>query len=836
MWVDATDMVTIEESFRDIATIIFGPGERKAAVQEVRRLLQQTDDEWLLVFDNAPASDLSEYLPDGDRGNVLYTTRHQNLEPRLPPGCFATVGNMGVQEAVRLMLLSARLPEDETSGKLARAIVTELGFLPLAIDQAGAYVQNERCPLDQYLGVFRSQREALLRSPRVRGGDRRRHIAVYACFNISYDAIRKCAERKGDMLRVKDAKLALKILRLICFYHNEGILENIFELGAWGRHVNKRHVHFPLRAGDVDLEEFVSTVDAPIGPETPVGRKWLGENWAMGMALLHSYSLIQFDYSVGYSNMHILIHDWARYRMDEEERRAWGLAARCLLMDSLSRGSEKEEIVNRRNALPHLQALLQHANIEHSDPVLESEFQSRMARIHQQAHALRAAETDLTRALELRKDVYGLLDRRTFAIMSKLASLYIDQGRYAQAADIALEVIDRRRLLHQESHWQSTQGRTSDVQRSEEPLDDIDVRLDTVTLLRALAHLDSMAGVEELIDSMVNWSMRRHEPHSKEAQTYQRKLNQARAGFNSKTHEDIQRRALEAAKQELEDRIAELGPDDPATIRARKILGWCRASSSIGLETDEDAKQEYVSRAVREDHEQELENARQEFHDKRAELGSDNPETVRAAERLGGLLDGDEAVGLLFDVHQWKQQAYGCNSMEAVDVRRKIAEALIRDRRPYEADLLLEQAILMNETILGKLHPETLDAYQLKAEGDVWKGDYKGAITAMRICLEGRQRALGPDHPHTRMSQVLLANYLKFEEVYPEWMKVAINNEAVERSKMLLGAFAPQWMKDWTPGMFSQFGESHSPFHLSPSSLDDQGNASLIRPWYHLEI
>lgn len=777
MWVDATDTVTIEESFRDIATNIFGPGEKKAAVQEVRRWLQQTDDEWLLVFDNAPASDLSQYLPDGDRGNVLYTTRHQNLQPRLPPGCTAPVEEMHGDEAVRLMLLSAQIPEDKMSRKLARAIVEELGFLPLAIDQAGAYVHMAPCPLDQYLGVFRRQKEALLRSPKFRGGDENRHIAVYACFNISYDAIKKCAERRGDMARVKDAELALKILRLICFYHNEGVLQNVFANAAQNRHVWDRHKHFPLRAGDVELEEFVSTVDAPIGPETPEGRKWLGENWAMGMALLHSYSLIQFDYSVGYSNMHILVHDWARNRMDETERREWGLAARCLLMDSLTSTSRYADVAHRRDAVPHLQVLLQHADIQHDDLALESEYQAKMARVYRQVNDLQAAETALQRTLKLRKEAYGLLDRSTFTAMSQLASLYLDQGQYAQAADTALEVIDRRRLLHQESHWEATQEGVSHDQRSEEILDDDSARKDALVLLRALIRLDARAGAENMLVDMIDWSERRHGSRSKETRIYQRLLTRLRAEIDSEIDADIRRQKIEDARQELEDTTAEQGPDHAATIIAKRKLGRLLANQDAC----------------------------------------------------------PVAFQLLGDVWEWNQHAYGLDSVQSVDAGYIVAKLLLKQCRPYEADVVFESAVRTYEETLGKLHPKTLNAYQDMSLCHLMKADYRAAITAMGICAEGREAVLGPDHRLTRVSQACLANLLKSEKVLPPWIRAGMNNKAVKTSKTILGPAAPQWMKDWTPGMFSRFGDSHSPLHSAPSFVG-QRNASLIQKCCHLSI
>jgi hypothetical protein len=47
----------------------------------------------------------------------------------------------------------------------AKAIVQKLGCLPLAIEQAGAYISDVQIPLSEYLPLFEKHRRELLKRP-----------------------------------------------------------------------------------------------------------------------------------------------------------------------------------------------------------------------------------------------------------------------------------------------------------------------------------------------------------------------------------------------------------------------------------------------------------------------------------------------------------------------------------------------------------------------------------------------------------------------------------------------------------------------------------------------
>jgi hypothetical protein len=110
--------------------------------------------DWLLVYDNAVDPDtLAALLPPRGSGRVLVTCRARL--PRLPT---VDVGVFDRADAVAL--LHHHLPElpAADAGRLAAA----LADLPLAVDQAGAYLAETPLGVDAYLHLLADQPELVL--------------------------------------------------------------------------------------------------------------------------------------------------------------------------------------------------------------------------------------------------------------------------------------------------------------------------------------------------------------------------------------------------------------------------------------------------------------------------------------------------------------------------------------------------------------------------------------------------------------------------------------------------------------------------------------------------
>src|SRR5882762_6591705 len=192
-WVDATTAATIELSLRDIAT---GTDARASGIEHsaksVVHWLSGIENDWLIVFDNANTDHVSvaEYIPQGNRGNILFTSRNQGLARYVSDEACLEVEDMEEEDAIALLLKSSS--NGDASVRLreeARCIVKELCYLPLAIDQAGAAITSGLCDMGDYLVMYFEHRQALLADPTFQGASNYGR-AVYGTWDLSFTAIK----------------------------------------------------------------------------------------------------------------------------------------------------------------------------------------------------------------------------------------------------------------------------------------------------------------------------------------------------------------------------------------------------------------------------------------------------------------------------------------------------------------------------------------------------------------------------------------------------------------------------------------------------------------------
>ena len=101
---------------------------------------------------------------------------------------------------------------------IALSISQELGGLPLALDQAGAYIEETQCSLADYLQFYRTQRADLLKA---RGGLVLDHPEpVATTWSLSFAQVEKRSAAAADLLRV------------CAFLHPDAIPEEIITEGA----------------------------------------------------------------------------------------------------------------------------------------------------------------------------------------------------------------------------------------------------------------------------------------------------------------------------------------------------------------------------------------------------------------------------------------------------------------------------------------------------------------------------------------------------------------------------------------------------------------------------
>jgi tetratricopeptide (TPR) repeat protein len=112
----------------------------------VHRALR-TQGRWLLIFDNAEnPQEIGRLLPGG-AGHVLITTRHSGFRAL---GEVLELDTLSRNDAITLLRRGAPVLTDTEAGDLA----AQLGDLPLALDQAGAYLDQTGMPPEEYLRLL----------------------------------------------------------------------------------------------------------------------------------------------------------------------------------------------------------------------------------------------------------------------------------------------------------------------------------------------------------------------------------------------------------------------------------------------------------------------------------------------------------------------------------------------------------------------------------------------------------------------------------------------------------------------------------------------------------
>ncbi len=254
LWVNATEPVTLTEGFVQIARVLQLPikeeQDQNLVVEAVKQWLANHGG-WLLILDNADDLNLaSEFLPPVGKGHILLTTRDAAT------GSLANfeVDKMEKRESMELLLrrakiLTAHAPlsqASEADQTTASTIVEEMDGLPLAIDQAGAYIEETHCSLSAYLKAYQKRRNELLRQ---RGRVNKDHPedhpgSVATTWSLNFEQVEQ------------QRPIAADLLRFLAFLAPEAIPEELIVNGAaeLGEQLE------PIAADETLLDEAIGTL------------------------------------------------------------------------------------------------------------------------------------------------------------------------------------------------------------------------------------------------------------------------------------------------------------------------------------------------------------------------------------------------------------------------------------------------------------------------------------------------------------------------------------------------------------------------------------------------
>ena len=160
-------------------------------VATVHGVLAASSAGWLLVFDNAPdRASVQAFLPPAGRGRVLVTSR----DPFWPTGQVLDVSVLDRQVAADF--LGNRTGDADQ--RAALELAGELGGLPLALEQAAAYIQVTGDTLASYLTSFQRHRPGMLARGEATGYD----STVAATWSLAFGELEQSAPQAAGLLRL----------------------------------------------------------------------------------------------------------------------------------------------------------------------------------------------------------------------------------------------------------------------------------------------------------------------------------------------------------------------------------------------------------------------------------------------------------------------------------------------------------------------------------------------------------------------------------------------------------------------------------------------------------
>src|ERR1700722_18346302 len=304
-------------------------------------------------------------------------------------------------------------------------IEQELGYLALAVVQAGAYISRFDCDLRRYLEMYRERRGTLLEEYRMQVqkiDDYER--TVYTTWLMSFERL---------------SAQAATFFKICAFLHHDGISEAIFQNAAR----NLANYVPRLPATNQELDSLNAAKDFMNWFRTTEGL-WDTQKFLDVIIEIRSYSLIDFDPENCVYSIHPLVHACTLTIIADG-----ALIRTCtqyILSMSCSLGSDSEDYALRRTLLPHIDATLQGGTNAVPDVA------ARLQCVYVDGGMWKEAEKLHVLVMETRKRVLGEEHPHTLLSMGNLASTYRNQGRWKEAEVLEVSVMETRKRVLGEEH------------------------------------------------------------------------------------------------------------------------------------------------------------------------------------------------------------------------------------------------------------------------------------------------------------------------------------------------------------------------------------------------
>ncbi|RDW63506.1 hypothetical protein BP6252_11051 [Coleophoma cylindrospora] len=502
-WIHASSLDSFEQAYREIAKSMSIPGSEDPqddTLATVRDWLSRSENgPWLLILDNADGLELffesnssareekgpyiSSFLPRGSQGSIIITTRDSRIGHRLtdleepimvPP--------LNPPEAEQL--LRCKIPSgDRLVTQEMQSLLEILGFIPLAITQAAAFIQENGIAVRQYINELQQSDSDLQDYLEEHIPDPRRYPesenSVIRTWKLSFDQIARQNTRAANLL-----SLMVQLDRQAI---PKALLKN----------ENERSIEFTKAVGTLQAYSLIKTERD--GSTFEVHRlvqlstqRWLRIQKREAEWQEKALALVENKFLDGYYGT------W-------QECEALLLHAKSVMrytyvpLEVLLRQANLGERVSRyersqgRFEAAYLQGKsvvqIRKSNLGEKHPSTLTSM-SNLALVLDSQGKYTEAETMNSQTLELSEEVLGKKHPETLTTMSNLALVLNKQGKYTEAETMNRQTLElKEEVLALESQGKYTQAETmhrQTLELSQEVLGKM--HPDTLTSIYCLAY------------------------------------------------------------------------------------------------------------------------------------------------------------------------------------------------------------------------------------------------------------------------------------------------------------------------------------------------------------
>ncbi|SLM37180.1 Tetratricopeptide-like helical domain [Lasallia pustulata] len=703
-WVDVSSASIANIDFVAAANMI---DSSVKTVDEAQQLLANIKESWLLILDNADNTeiDYQEYIPSGTCGTVVITSRNPDCHRYSTVGA-ETLAGLDIEDSVELLLKAAKIPRESWPAceKDAKENVGLLESHTLALIQAGAYIANGHCKLEEYPAEYRRQHDRLLKYGPNQA--RSRYGNVYATFEAS-----ACILEASTSIAASDASALLDIMSVLYF---SGVPMQLFK-DAWKgcRRVYEKGDEKSVKI-DALSEDHVLQLPGFIAEDF---EKWDSFRVMEAIRLLISLALVTAEHDTGVLSMHPLTHVWAKGRRQRSERQGRAFRATGSIVALSSYGSQNWRLYEKQL---HMHTLSYLDTVTGQDGFNEAEPTTRQI-LFQCAFALSRMRDDLKVAELLSRLFSGLIvdpkspSRELLAVYDLQGENLRYLGKSEEAVQLLKQVVEIRESTLAESHPNrlTSQHALAGAYRANGQVKEAVKLLEQVVKIRE----------STLAESHPNRLASQH----------------ALAGAyraNGQVKEAV--KLLEQVVKIKESTLAESHPSRLASQHA--LAGTYEANGQ-------------VKEAVK--------LLEQVVKIEESTMAESHPSRLASQHALAGAYEANgqvkEAVKLLEQVVKIQESTLAESHPSRLASQRALAGAYGANGQVKEAVKLLEQVVKIEESTLAGSHPSRLASQHALAGAYGANGQVKEAVKLLEQVVKIQESTLAESHPNRLASQHALA-------------------------------------------------------------------------------